>query len=345
LSEQALSARKRTPPFTAIRTFLITSIMAFATLLTAGAAHAVDDGTLGIRPEKESDFFHLSVYPGSALDATAIVSNHTGSPVTLKTYPVDGQSSPQGTFALAAESDARKGVGAWVELKADSVTVPAKSELKVPFRISVPAGTEPGDYAGGLIIEAPPVKGETAVVDGDKAVRLDVIQRQGVRIYLNVAGEAMKSMDHGALAWQRDGDSVRFSLPVQNTGNVTLHPTAELEVKDWAGDIKKLSFNKPESVLPGETVELHATLKDAPPVHMGTAQADFSSEAGSGRAETTIVYVSTLVTAISLLVLVLATLAIWRIVRFVRRARHAMAQIAQAGTPIPESRREAKIRL
>lgn len=339
-----MSTDKRTRAFTAIRTALITSVLAFATLLTAGTAHAVDDGTLGIRPEKESDFFHLSVYPGSALDATAIVTNHTSAPVTLKTYPVDGQSSPQGTFALAAESDARKGIGAWVELKADNVTVPAKSELKVPFRISVPAGTEPGDYAGGLIIEAPPVKGDTAVVDGDKAVRLDVIQRQGVRIYLNVAGEALKSMDHGALAWQRDGESVRFSLPVQNTGNVTLHPTAELEVKDWAGDVKKLAFNKPESVLPGETVELHATLEGAPPVHMGTAQAEISSEAGIGHAETTIAYVSPLVIVISLLALVLAAFATWRIIRFVRRARRAMAQIAQTETRAPESRREAMSR-
>jgi hypothetical protein len=323
---------------------MITSVLAFAALLGAGTAQAVDDGTLGIRPEKESDFFHLSVYPGSALDATAIVTNHTASTVTLKTYPVDGQSSPQGTFALAAESDTGRGVGAWVELKADSVTVPAKSELKVPFRISVPVGTEPGDYAGGLIIQAPPVKGETALVDGDKAVRLDVIQRQGVRIYLKVAGEAVRSMDHGTLAWQREGDSVQFSLPVRNTGNVTLHPAAELEVKDWAGDVRKLSFNKPENVLPGDSVELHATLEGAPPVHIGTAQANLSSEAGTRRAETTIVHVSSLVIVVSLLALALAAFGTWRIIRFVRKARSAMAQITQTGTQAPESRREAKSR-
>jgi hypothetical protein len=110
---------------------------------------------LGIRPSNESDFFHLSLYPGAALEATAIVTNHTQSPVTLLNYPVDATSTPQGAFALANQDEPRPGVGGWVQLNGASITVAANSELKVPFRISVPAGTPLGDYAGGLIIQAP----------------------------------------------------------------------------------------------------------------------------------------------------------------------------------------------
>lgn len=303
--------------------------VAVTAFVAAGQAHAVDDGTLGIRPEKESDFFHLSVYPGSALEATAIVTNHTSDPVTLLNYPVDGRTTPQGAFALDAEADERKDVGAWVELKAGSITVPAKSEQKVPFRISVPAGTEPGDYAGGLIIQSPPVEGETSMVNSDTALRLDIVRRQGVRIYLNVAGEAVKSFDHGSLDWKRDGDTLTFTLPVHNTGNVTLHPSADLDLSEWTGTDTKLTFNKPESLLPGASLDLQATLADAPPVHIGRAQANLASEAGTARAETSFLYVSLLLIGVALLALAALIFAAWRIIRFVRRAREAMAKVAQ----------------
>lgn len=303
--------------------------LALAMLLGPLPAHAVDDGNLGIRPEKESDFFHLSIHPGSAMDVTAVVINHTDSPVTLLTYPVDGQSTPQGTFAFAAQSDERKGVAAWVELKTDSVTLPAKSEQKVPFRITVPVGTEPGDYAGGLIIQAPPVEGETSVVNGETALRLDVVQRQGVRIYLNVAGEAVKSLGHGDLKWQREGDTVTFTLPIHNAGNVTLHPSAELDVSEWTGTATKLTFNKPESILPDARLELQATLSGAPPVHIGRAEAKVTSEAGEDRVETSIFYVSLMFILITLLIVAALVFIIWRTVRFIRRARQAMSQVSQ----------------
>lgn len=333
-----MSRNQRPHLFSALRTTLIMAGLVLAMVLGAAPAQAVDDGTLGIRPERESDFFHLSVYPGHAVDVTAIVTNHTDSSVTLLTYPVDGQSTPQGAFALAAEADERKGVGAWAELKSENITVPANSEQKVPFRVSVPVGTEPGDYAGGLIIQPPPVKGETSMVDGDTAVRLDIVRRQGVRIYLNVAGTAVKSLELGNLDWQRDGDTVTFTLPVHNTGNVTLHPATELDITEWTGTSTKLTFNKPESMLPDSKLDLHATLTGAPPVHIGHAEANLTSEAGPAMAETSFFYVSWLVVLITLLSVALIVFAVWRITRFIRRARHAMALAAQTEPEGTDSR-------
>ncbi|TFD82519.1 DUF916 domain-containing protein [Cryobacterium fucosi] len=305
--------------------------LAVALLATAGPAAAIDNGTLGIRPSNESDFFHLSLYPGAATDATAIVSNHTDTPVTLLTYPVDGQSSPQGTFALASQTDPRTGVGAWVRLDAAQITVPANSDLKVPFRLSVPANTPPGDYAGGLIIQSPPVEGETSIVGGDTAVRLDVVQRQGVRIYLNVAGTARKSLDLGDLSWKQAGDIVTFTLPVRNTGNTILHPTATLDLSGWAGANTELNFDTPESILPGESVDMQARLAQAPPIQAGAADATITSEAGTDHVQVSVIYAPWLFLGIGLLLLVIFVYGAWRAARFVRRARRAIAQVARAG--------------
>ncbi|WP_240607271.1 WxL protein peptidoglycan domain-containing protein [Cryobacterium aureum] len=235
----------------------------FATLAVVSPAAAIDDGTLSIRPELESDFFHINLAPGAAIEANAIVSNHTDAPVTLLSYAVDGQSTQQGAFALAAQNDVQTSVGSWVTLGAESITIPANSDLTVPFRLSVPLTATPGDYAGGIIIQSPPIQGETTTSDGDAALRLDVIQRQGVRIYLNVAGTAITRLGHGDLSWERVGDEVTFTLPIQNTGNTILYPTASLDLNSVIGATTELQFATPESILPGATLNLEATLPQA----------------------------------------------------------------------------------
>jgi hypothetical protein len=323
----------RTGPLAALRAALMMAALALAILATAGPATAVDNGTLGIRPANESDFFHLSLYPGAATDATAIVSNHTQTPVTLLNYPVDGQSSPQGAFALASRSEPRTGVGAWVKLEAEQITVPANSELKVPFRITVPAGTPPGDYAGGLIIQSPPVQGKTSTVKKDTAVRLDIIQRQGVRIYLKVAGTAVKALQHGDLSWQQTGGTLTFTLPVHNTGNTILHPRASLDVSGWIGANTQVKFDTPEIVLPGANLDLHARLTAAPLVQAGSAEATLTSEAGTGHARTSLIYAPWALIAIGLLALAAALYGVWRTARFIRRARYAIAQVGARPEP------------
>ena len=317
--------------------------LGLALLATAGPAAAVDNGSLGIRPANESDFFHLSLYPGAATDATAIVSNHTQAPVTLLTYPVDGQSSPQGAFALAAQSDPRTGMGAWAQLGTDHITVPANSDLKVPFRISVPLGTPPGDYAGGLIIQSAPVQGKTATVSGGAAVRLDVIQRQGVRIYLSVAGTAVKALQHSNLSWQHTGDTVTFTLPLHNTGNTILHPTAAVDLSSQIGANTQLTFDTPESMLPGATLNLHAHLSHAALIQVGSAQATITSEAGTDHARTSIFYAPWVLIGSALLILVLALYGAWRTIRFVRRARRAIAQLDASGSGPAASNGESRV--
>ncbi|GGI02821.1 WxL protein peptidoglycan domain-containing protein [Arthrobacter liuii] len=313
-----------------VRMVLCLVLLVLAVFSTTGQAFAVDDGTVGIRPAHESDFFHISLYPGSAIDAEAVVANHSQAPVTLLNYPVDGQTTPQGGFALAAQTDPQKGIGAWVSLKTDHLTIPANSEVKVPFRLTVPAGTPPGDYAGALIIQSPPVQGKTSTVNGDTSVRIDVVQRQGVRIYLNVAGTAVKSLTHGDLSWQQNGSDLALTLPVRNTGNTILHPTAELALTGWPISDTSVKFDTPESLLPGSSIDLHATVAQVPAAMNADAQARLESEAGSDQASTHILYAPWLILGIALLVLAGISYGVWRGLRLVRSARAVLAQTQTA---------------
>ncbi|MCP2046534.1 UNVERIFIED_ORG: hypothetical protein J3D58_000606 [Paenarthrobacter nicotinovorans] len=323
-------------PHRPARVIIAMALLILGIFLMAGPASAVDNGTLGIRPETESDFFHLSLYPGARTEATAVVSNHTSSPVTLLTYPVDGENTVQGTFAMASQSAPREGVGAWVELDMERITVPANTDLKVPFSLTVPEGTPPGDYAGGLIIQSPTVQGETTSVNGDTAVRLDTIQRQGVRIYLNVAGTVAKSLAHGGLGWKQNGESLDFTLPVRNTGNTILHPTAHLNVSGWPATATRLEFDTPDGLLPGASIELHATLERAPIIQSGKAEATVSSEAGTTQADSRVFYAPWPLLALGLVFIAAAGYGTWRAFRVIRRARVALLQQQSLGSATPQ---------
>ena len=303
--------------------------VALSLFSAGGTAAAVDNGSLGIRPATDANFFHFSVYPGAATDATAIVSNHTNTAVTLLDYAVDAHNSAQGTFGMAAQEAPRSGVGAWVHIDIHThITVPAGSELKVPFRLTVPVGTPPGDYAGAIIIQSPPAIGKTSTLGGSTAVRLDVVQRQGVRIYLTVAGTAIKRLDHGAMSWTRSGDSMTFTMAVHNSGNITLHPTASLSLRGWFGLDTRIGFPAPEAVLPGGTYIFTTRWQHVPLVTLGTVSATVASEAGTWQNRVDLRYVPWGLIVGIFVALAALGYGIWRVARFTRKARQALAYVS-----------------
>jgi hypothetical protein len=298
-----------------------------AGVFAAQPAAAVDNGTLGIRPSNEANFFHLSVLPGASVEAIAVVTNRLPTPVTLDTYLVDGLASSKGEFALNSQTNTPKTVGLWSKTASKSVTVDAKSERNVAFVITVPVGTPPGDYEGGLVIQSAPVAGATA--DSSKgAVRIDIVQRQGVRIYLNVPGDALMSLAAQPLKWTQADGTVTLSLVVRNNGNVTLHPTATVDIARLFGTTKKLLVPKPESVPPGATVTMTTTYRANTFAELSLARSMVISAAGDYAGSSPILIVPTGVIAGASAVLLLILFIIWRVARFVRRARKALAEVA-----------------
>lgn len=297
---------------------------------SAGSAHAVDNGTLGIRPATESDFFHLSAAPGSTLNQVAIVNNYTAEPVTLLTYIVDGLTTEQGAFALDDQNSVPSSVGLWATLPMTSITVPAETEVEIPFSITVPPGTTPGDYVGGLIIQEPLETGDVSTSADGTAVRLDVIHRQGVRIYLNVAGNPVRKLEAGALSWTQSGDTVTVTLAIRNTGNSTLHPTGNVAFSSVLGHNGSTLFVIPESITPGATIILRGTVSTATFIQLGRIDATVSSEAPAIRAATGFINIPWW--TLAGLVLALAAIAYFlrRHLIFSRRARSALAREAQA---------------
>ncbi len=298
-----------------------------ASLGIGGGAQAVDNGTLGIRPATESAYFHLSVAPGSSLAETALVTNRTTEPLSLLTYVVDGTTTPQGEFALESQDAQPRSVGLWTTLNATSITVPPETEIAVPFTITVPVGTMPGDYVGGVIIQTSVVTGETSSAADGTAVRIDVVNRQGVRIYLNVAGEAVLGLRSGALSWAQEGSVVDVTLPVTNTGNTTLHPNGSVAFESLLGANTTIDVTTPQSILPGATVNLTATLTPAALIQVGRLSATVTSEAPDLTQTANFISIPWWILLAVLAILAIAAFLVRRHLRFAKRARLAFARL------------------
>lgn len=307
---------------------------------SAQSATAAESTNYGIRPADAPDHFRIDLAPGSATERTAVVSNRSGKTVTFKIYPVDALTTAQGGFALRSATEPRTGVGSWVQVPLRSVTVKPGKQVKVPFRLEVPAGATPGDYAGGIVIEAPPRRGTPGELDNSTAVQLNIVERVGVRVYLDVAGVAIPELTAGPLTYTETPRGLRFKVTLHNTGNVTLHPKARLALRGWPGSSSNLRFSRVETLLPDQTVTLRAMWADPPAATWGQAVATIRHEGGQQRLTTAVHLLPLLPAAAAVLLLSLAVWLAVRVTRFVRRARRALASTAPA---CPDRRARAPV--
>lgn len=320
-----------------------------AAALQGAGARAAETATVGIRPAaEEASWFRLRLYPGNAAEETALVVNNTGQRQRVLVYAVDATTTPQGAFALRERGDERKGIGAWVDLGGvTEMTLPPRTATRLPFRLRLPSGVAPGDYAGGVVVERAPVSGRPSDVGRDLSVQVNIVERVGVRLYLNVAGTAIRKVEAGQLRWTRTSDGLRFTLPLRNSGNVTVTPRVTLRIEGRGAARRPLSMRGPESILPGAQATFVATWRDAPQLVLAKARAiveldGMATEAASADANVRIVpwpWAAAVAGGLALL-----ALAVWRIARFYRRARVALRALEAGPAPAPDESSRRPIR-
>lgn len=306
---------------------LVTAVLGGLGLSVRPAA-AADSTNYGIRPADAANHFIMELAPGAASKHTAIVINRSNKRVTFKVYPADALTTEQGGFALRSRDEPQVGVGQWAKLPFETVTISAGSQREVPFRLTVPTAATPGDYAGGIILEAPPREGTPGEVGDQTAVQLNVVERVGVRVYLKVSGTARADLSAGPLSATDQDGAIAFTLPITNTGNVILKPVVTAAVRAKVGGSTDLTFTHVESLLPGQTATMRATWQDPPSFVWARVDAVVRHEGGAERAQTDIrrvpVVPAAIITAASLLALWLTA----RAVRMVREARRVLRQQA-----------------
>ena len=175
------------------------------------------------KDERTKSWFIYTLDPGVSKEDVLVVTNSTNEAQTISLTAVDSMLDNMGGFSLAKETDPQKEIGSWVTLKTSQVTLEAGKDTQVPFTITIPLGTSPGEYSGGIVIQK--VKGNTDQQEG-----FTINTRVGIRIYAMVPGELIRKimLDPIKLETLSDEQQYRLAVTLKNEGNVSVETGIKL---------------------------------------------------------------------------------------------------------------------
>jgi len=337
-----------------IAALFLGTVLAGSGLVAPSSALAADDGDISwaIQPANQDgpdgrDSFKFTLKPGESVTDWVAVSNLGDKPLTVKVYPMDAQTTVDGSFSIPPASVKPVEVGSWVGLTGGdgTYTIEPKKAKYIPFKLTVPMDAIPGDHAGGILSSPSEL---ASSVQEDKS-NLAVDRRVGTRIYLTVPGERLPALsvsepkiDYSA-GWNPISGKTKVTYDVSNTGNVRVSGTVDLSLSGAAGwHLRDATTRQVDNLLPGAKVTFEEEFTGVPPAFRLTAKATVTPKsvegttdepAAASSAESTIWAFPWIIVAVVLIIVLLVVLLIVRSRRLRKKLR--ALQAAQGAEPAP----------
>lgn len=197
-------------------------------------------------PRTESIFVQ-EINPGESAEDGVKIINSTNESKNLVLYARDSVRSSGGGFACTQISEKPEGVGSWIKFNIEEideelvenvkkgevpesieVTIPATTEIIIPFLISVPKGYSVGEHNGCVLIQ------EKKEKSGDE-VGVSLSLRSGIRVAVNIPGDIVRELKFKDFKIEKKGKSIYLKPSVENTGNVSIDTNVQTEVRYFFG--------------------------------------------------------------------------------------------------------------
>lgn len=154
-----------------------------------------------------------------------IVSNNSDESQIINLYAVDGVVSNTGAYTCEQQAEVPQGVGSWLKLSTDQVTLAAHENKKVDFTFSVPATADVGEHDGCLVFQS-------ATDQGQMSGNVRILTRQAIRVIETVPGTLHRSISIEQFSVEQKKDTQTFALTIGNTGNVSADVDAEVTLRN-----------------------------------------------------------------------------------------------------------------
>lgn len=236
-------------------------------------AVAAEASGLGVTPADGGDWIRRHVGAGETTEGVAVISNAGGTPLPVLVYAADATTTPQGGFALRGRDETQTGVGLWLLPAEARVVVPPRSSTRLAWRLTVPSSARAGQHAGGIVVQRDSSSGTARDLGSGVEVRVDLVERVGLRVYVTVPGTAAARLSAGPLRWERDADGIRFSLPVANVGATVLKPAGSVRVHGRRPSDVRVRFDGVDALLPGQSALLTVVWREPPALVWAEADA------------------------------------------------------------------------
>jgi hypothetical protein len=182
------------------------------------------------------DYFDLSVAAGSTITETVLLAN-TGSVTNdLRTYAIDAFTAAGGGFAAAEYGTPPNAVTSWLDFPDQVFSLETGSGVEIAFNISVPQGTDPGQYITAIAA----ANSESREVSGTE--NISQITRYVIPIFITVPGEVAATFEIGDISLSSEKDAVLIYVEILNRGDLRVRPKGTVELLD-AEESLIASFN------------------------------------------------------------------------------------------------------
>lgn len=200
--------------------------------------------------------FNFEIPPGQSQTASIVIKNLGSNTLTVSTYSADGTNSSQGTFALTSRSREQRHIGNWVTFAEPTITIPPRTDVTVPFSIGVPDNATPGNYGGGIAVEA-----TSAELSGNDPLNengaVTTAARIFVRTFVNVPGERVNDYEWTDFGFNGKTDIKKpyFRFSFKNNGNTIVIAEPSIDLSGFP-PIQETTLKLPEiTIQPGTALE------------------------------------------------------------------------------------------
>jgi hypothetical protein len=190
--------------------------------------------TFGIAPENpELSYFEFTLKPGESVSDAVIAKNFSSGTLNLMVEPVDGKTATNGGISFDFENTA--GPSSWIHIANDTrFEIRSFHIQKLPFTVTVPIGTPPGEYVAGFLTALVPTTPtpEPSNPANENNFSVNVVTRVAIAVIIHVPGEENCKLEMKSLEATVFGGKWRYAMVLTNTGNVHFKGVARIAIMD-----------------------------------------------------------------------------------------------------------------
>jgi len=210
---------------------LVASPWSLVALAPVQPAAAVDTGgtvPFGVSPVPAADgspraYFDLHAGAGAVLHDTVVVQDRSSTTETLRVQATAGDTAPNSGDTFVGQDRPCGGTACWISGLPSTVTLAGGAQVALPFTVTVPPATAPGQYLAGISVwpaqGSPPVTvGGNANGASAQAVIVNEVDI-GVAVTVGDAGQLHPALEIPDVTTGAVGSTPRLLVHLHDGGN------------------------------------------------------------------------------------------------------------------------------
>ncbi len=227
---------------------------------SAAESSAADCQTVHVGPEVQpgstASYFRLTAAAGTSTREAVLIANPAAVACSVLLAPAYGKTASNSgdTYPVARPAGTCVRTSCWITGLPASETVPANSRRSVPFVVTVPAGTPPGDFLAGVVVRpsgagvAPPQASGTGV---GARVKTSV----GIGVAVRVPGALRPDLTIPTVTLDTSEHTPRLHVVEHDSGNTWEHPAGGAIIHTSGAHPLKFGTSS-STILPGDSATL-----------------------------------------------------------------------------------------